>query len=117
MIGQPPVPSGQDFQYTLSTSAGWSRLTSSRTSSSRPATTDRSPTSRTSPAPSCSKPTRFPRWTASRRPRSSSSSPGSNALDTADSVNAQAQELEARFPKGLKYAIVYDTTPFIRESV
>ena len=27
------------------------------------------------------------------------------------------RELEARFPKGLKYAIVYDTTPFIRESV
>ena len=27
------------------------------------------------------------------------------------------RELEARFPKGLHYAIVYDTTPFIRESV
>ncbi len=26
-------------------------------------------------------------------------------------------ELEARFPNGLKYASVYDTTPFIRESV
>ena len=27
------------------------------------------------------------------------------------------RELEARFPKGLHYAIAYDTTPFIRESV
>ena len=27
------------------------------------------------------------------------------------------RELETRFPKGLDYAIVYDTTPFIRESV
>src|SRR5438128_11421909 len=27
------------------------------------------------------------------------------------------RELETRFPQGLKYAIVYDTTPFIRESV
>ena len=27
------------------------------------------------------------------------------------------RELEARFPAGLKYAIVYDTTPFVRESV
>ena len=27
------------------------------------------------------------------------------------------RELEKRFPEGLKYAIVYDTTPFIRESV
>ena len=27
------------------------------------------------------------------------------------------RELERRFPAGLKYAIVYDTTPFVRESV
>src|SRR5262245_10335020 len=27
------------------------------------------------------------------------------------------RELEKRFPQGLKYAIAYDTTPFIRESV
>ena len=27
------------------------------------------------------------------------------------------RELEPRFPAGLKYAIVYDTTPFVRESV
>ena len=27
------------------------------------------------------------------------------------------RELETRFPAGLKYAIVYDTTPFVRESV
>ena len=27
------------------------------------------------------------------------------------------RELETRFPKGLQYAIVYDTTPFVRESV
>ncbi len=43
--------------------------------------------------------------------------PGSNALDTADRVRAKMRELEKRFPPGLKYAIVYDTTPFIRESV
>ena len=43
--------------------------------------------------------------------------PGSNALDTADGIKAKMRELEARFPKGLHYAIVYDTTPFIRESV
>src|SRR5207302_1521715 len=43
--------------------------------------------------------------------------PGSNALDTADGIKARMRELEVRFPKGLRYAIVYDTTPFIRESV
>jgi multidrug efflux pump len=43
--------------------------------------------------------------------------PGSNALDTASGVYAKMRELKARFPDGLGYKIVYDTTPFIRESV
>ncbi|HEX3726265.1 MAG TPA: efflux RND transporter permease subunit, partial [Pirellulales bacterium] len=43
--------------------------------------------------------------------------PGSNALDTASGVYAKMKELQSRFPDGLDYEIVYDTTPFIRESV
>ncbi len=43
--------------------------------------------------------------------------PGSNALDTADGIYAKMNELKSRFPDGLDYKIVYDTTPFIRESV
>ncbi|MES2790038.1 MAG: efflux RND transporter permease subunit, partial [Planctomycetota bacterium] len=43
--------------------------------------------------------------------------PGSNALSTADGVYAKMKELKSRFPDGLEYQIVYDTTPFIRESV
>ncbi len=43
--------------------------------------------------------------------------PGSNALDTAAGVYAKMKELKTRFPDGLDYKIVYDTTPFIRESV
>ncbi len=43
--------------------------------------------------------------------------PGSNALDTANGVYAKMKELKTRFPDGLDYQIVYDTTPFIRESV
>jgi hypothetical protein len=43
--------------------------------------------------------------------------PGSNALDTADGVKAKLREMEARFPKGLRYDINYDTTPFVREPV
>jgi multidrug efflux pump len=43
--------------------------------------------------------------------------PGSNALDTADRVKAKMHEMEPRFPKGLHYGFHYDTTPFIRESV
>lgn len=46
--------------------------------------------------------------------------PGSNALETAagrNGVYAKMKELKARFPDGLDYRIVYDTTPFIRESI
>jgi multidrug efflux pump subunit AcrB len=43
--------------------------------------------------------------------------PGSNALATADLVRAKMCELKTSFPEGLDYRIVYDTTPFIRESI
>jgi hydrophobe/amphiphile efflux-1 (HAE1) family protein len=43
--------------------------------------------------------------------------PGSNALDTAGGVYAKMEDLKSRFPDGLDYQIVYDTTPFVRESV
>ena len=43
--------------------------------------------------------------------------PGSNALDTANQVYAKMKELKTRFPEGVDYKIVYDTTPFVRESV
>jgi hydrophobe/amphiphile efflux-1 (HAE1) family protein len=43
--------------------------------------------------------------------------PGSNALETAKQVYAKMKELRARFPDGLDYQIVYDTTPFVRESI
>ena len=43
--------------------------------------------------------------------------PGSNAVTTADRVQAKMAELKRRFPLGLDYSIVYDTTPFVRESI
>jgi multidrug efflux pump len=43
--------------------------------------------------------------------------PGTNALATADAVREKMTELKSHFPVGLDYAIVYDTTPFVRESV
>jgi multidrug efflux pump len=43
--------------------------------------------------------------------------PGSNALEIAGSVREKMQELKGRFPDGVDYAIVYDTTPFITESI
>ncbi len=43
--------------------------------------------------------------------------PGSNALQTAQLVRDKMDSLKEKFPQGLDYAIVYDTTPFITESV
>ncbi|WP_119679391.1 efflux RND transporter permease subunit [Indioceanicola profundi] len=46
-----------------------------------------------------------------------SQSPGANALETADQVAAELQRLEATFPQGLEYAVVYDATRFVRATV
>ncbi|MFM8476367.1 MAG: efflux RND transporter permease subunit, partial [Planctomycetaceae bacterium] len=43
--------------------------------------------------------------------------PDSNALQVAQAVRERMEELRQRFPEGVDYSIVYDTTPFIRESV
>jgi multidrug efflux pump subunit AcrB len=43
--------------------------------------------------------------------------PGSNALDVARRVRERMKQLKERFPPGIDYAIVYDTTPFIEESI
>ncbi len=43
--------------------------------------------------------------------------PGTNALHTAELVRAKMEELKAHFPEGVDYKIVYDTTPFITESI
>ncbi len=119
-IGQPPVPSGQDFQYTLSTLG---RLVEAeqfanvvlKTGLNGEVTYLRD-VSRTALGARSQN-------TLSRLDGRPSAGvvvfllPGSNALDTADGIKARMRELEARFPKGLRYAIAYDTTPFIRESV
>ena len=43
--------------------------------------------------------------------------PSSNALDTARQVREKIDDMKSRFPDGVSAAIVYDTTPFIQESV
>jgi hydrophobe/amphiphile efflux-1 (HAE1) family protein len=43
--------------------------------------------------------------------------PGSNALDVAGRVKERMKQLKKHFPPGIDYDIVYDTTPFIQESI
>src|SRR5262249_11499730 len=119
-IGQPPVPQGQDFQYTLSTLG---RLVEAeqfaniilKTDSKGEITYLKDVSRTTLGAKSEDLMSRL-----DRRPSSGLACyllPGANALDTADAIKAKMRELQARFPAGPKYAIVYATTPFARESV
>jgi multidrug efflux pump len=119
-IGQPPVPRGQDFQYTLSTlgrlvEAGQFADIVLKTGSKGEITYLRDVSRTDLGARSEDQMARL-----DRRPSSGLGVfllPGANALDTADRVKARMRELATRFPVGLQYAIVYDTTPFVRESV
>jgi multidrug efflux pump len=43
--------------------------------------------------------------------------PGSNALESAKALRERMVQLKERFPSGVDYGIVYDTTVFIEESV
>src|SRR5438552_16838224 len=119
-IGQPPVPRGQDFQYTMSTlgrlveadqfadivlKTGADGEVAYLKDVARIELGARSQDTQL-------------RWDG----RSSAGLgifqlPGSNALDVGDRIKARMRELDTSFPKGLRYATVYDTTPFIRESV
>jgi multidrug efflux pump len=119
-IGQPPIPTGQDFQYTLSTLGRLSEAEQFanivlKTGSDGEVTYLRDVSRTELGAKSQDQQCRI-----DGRPSVGLAVfllPGANALDTADRVKAKMRELEARFPKGLHYAIYYDTTPFIRDSV
>lgn len=119
-IGRPPVPEGQDFQYTLSTLG---RLTEAdqfadmivRTGADGEVTYLKDVARVEMGA-------RSQDVLLQRNGKPSVGIgifqlPGSNALDVANGVKAKMRELQPRFPKGLNYEINYDTTPFIRESV
>src|SRR3954447_12074415 len=119
-IGQPPVPSGQVFQYTMSTLG---RLTSQEEFEDIVLKSDAEgrlvhlrDVARVEMGAQAYDQT----CPLDGRPSVALSiyqRPGSNALKTADLVRAKMNELKERFPEGLDYAIAYDTTPFITESV
>jgi multidrug efflux pump len=43
--------------------------------------------------------------------------PGSNALETAELIRKEMEVLKGRFPPGVDYAIAYDTTVFVEQSI
>jgi HAE1 family hydrophobic/amphiphilic exporter-1 len=43
--------------------------------------------------------------------------PGANAIQVANKVYAAMADMSKQFPEGMKYAIRYDTTLFVREAI
>ena len=119
-IGQPPVPTGQMFQYTMSTLgrladpeqfADMILKTNADGAIVRLRDVARIEMGAQGYDQTC---------TMDGKPSVALSIyqlPGSNALETARLVRAKMEELKSRFPEGVDYAIVYDTTPFIDESI
>jgi multidrug efflux pump len=119
-IGQPPVPTGLDFQYTLGAQGRLAEpeqfaglVVKSGTNGEVVYLRD---VSRSEMGPRS-------QTTLSRLDGKPAVGlavfqlPGSNALESADRVRAKMRELASRFPEHLHQDSVYDTTPFIRESV
>jgi len=119
-IGQPPVPIGQSFQYSMTTLG---RLANAEEFADVILKTDadgRIVRMRDVAEIELGAQGYDQTCTMDGRPSVALSIyqlPGSNALDTARAVRAKMEELKKRFPEGVDYAIVYDTTPFITESI
>jgi len=119
-IGQPPVPAGNDFQFTINTQGrlldekqfgeiivkqgGRGQVTHVRdVARVELAARDYSVTSQLSGKPAAA--------------LVIFQLPGSNAIDTSDGVRAKLEELKKNFPPGVDYRVIYDTTVFARESI
>jgi multidrug efflux pump len=119
-IGQPPVPQGQDFQYTMSTLGRLVEVEQFANIILKTGTDGEVTYLKDVARTELGAKNQDVSLTMDGKPSAGMAIfqlPGSNALDVADRVKARMRELEKRFPKGLRYAIVYDTTPFVRESV
>lgn len=119
-IGQPPVPKGQTFQFTMTTLGRLMTTeqfdeiivkTDARGRVIRLKDVGRAELGAINYDQICS---------LDGRPSVALSIyqlPGSNALETARQVRDKLQDMKGRFPDGVAGSIVYDTTPFIEESV
>jgi multidrug efflux pump subunit AcrB len=119
-IGQPPVPTGQDFQYTMTTLG---RLVDPEQFADMILKNDaqgRLVRMRDVAHIELGAQAYDQTCTLDGRPSVALSIyqlPGSNALKTAGAVRAKMEELKGHFTQGVDYKIVYDTTPFITESI
>jgi multidrug efflux pump len=119
-IGQPPVPNGQVFQYTMTTLGRLEDAVQFENIILKTDTEGRIVRLRDVARIELGAQGYDQTCTLDGRPSVALSiyqRPGSNALETSELVKDKMEELKKRFPAGIDYAIVYDTTPFIEESV
>ncbi|HEY2147019.1 MAG TPA: efflux RND transporter permease subunit, partial [Pirellulales bacterium] len=119
-IGQPPVPHGQVFQYTITTLGRLTDADEFRNIVIKNDPEGRLVRVRDVATVELGAQSYDATCTLNGKPSVALSlyqRPGSNALETAQQIKAKMKELETRFPHGLEYSIVYDTTPFINESI
>jgi multidrug efflux pump len=119
-IGQPPVPKGIEFQYTMSTLGRLSDPEQFRSIVLKRGADGGVTFLRDVAQVELGAKTQDQTCTMDGKSSAALAIfqlPGSNALATADRIRAKMDELKKRFPSGVDYAIVYDTTPFTRESI
>ncbi|MFN0018680.1 MAG: efflux RND transporter permease subunit [Pirellulaceae bacterium] len=132
-LGRPPVPSGQSFQYTLSTLGRLTQpeqfgtiilkrsSTGALTRLSDVVTAEwKDETGRKFGGIQLGAKNEDTSCALDGKPSIGLAvfqQPGSNALGTADGVRERMESLKLKFPPDINYAIVYDTTPFIDESI
>jgi multidrug efflux pump len=119
-IGQPPVPTGIDFQYTINTLGRL--LDPEQFSEIIIKTGDKGQVTRLRDVGRVELGAKNSDVNSYLDGKPSTmlavfQLPGSNALATADGIKAEMARLKERFPQGVDYRIVYDTTVFVNESI
>lgn len=121
-LGAPPVPSDQPFQFTinaqgrLSDAGQFEDIVIRSTAGTAPQIVRLRDVARVDLSQQSF--SNYSRFTGRKSAQIVVFSlPGANAIAVANRVYAAIAEMSKRFPEGMKYAIRYDTTLFVREAI
>ena len=120
MIGGPPAPAGQQFQYTLTTQGRLSRVEEYEQIIVRAGGSGRIVYLRDVARVELG--SQSYSWYGELDGRPSAviavyKLPEANALGVAEEIRSTAQDLSSNFPEGLEYGVLYDTTRYISISI
>ena len=118
-IGAPPAPSGQDFQYQVSTLG---RLSNVEQFENMIVKVEDGRLLRVGDVARVELGAQAYNWYVQLNGKPSIGLgvyqlPGANALSIADGIRSAMEELETRFPEGMEYHIAYDSTRAIEASI